>query len=311
MPTLRPILAAAALLTLGLVFTLAGCSEEEAGRTVVRVASTTSLYDTGLLDELVPTFHAVHPEYAVQVLAVGTGEALALGERRDADLLLVHAPEREREFLEAGHGLRRTTFMRNDFVFAGPAADPAGIAQATDAVDALRQIEAAGAAFASRGDDSGTHIRERTLWREAGIEPSGEAWYFEVGQGMGATLLFAGERRAYTLADRATLTVLRANGVELAELFAGGSALTNVYSIVPVEGALAPEGAAAFEAWLLGPEAVDIIRDYGREHFGRPLFALVESESVPAGESAAPESGPPAGAAARANADPPSRAGNP
>lgn len=257
------------------------CAPDDGGRSRVRIASTTSLYDTGLLDELLPVFHAAHPEYEAQIVAVGTGEALKLGERRDADLVLVHAPERERAFVAEGHGLRRTIFMRNDFVLAGPETDPAGIGEATDATGALRRIANAGAEFVSRGDDSGTHIRERMLWSRAGLDPAGEGadWYVEVGQGMGSTLLFAGEREAYVLADRATLTTLRANGldlVEMQELYAGGEALVNVYSVIPVTDAAEPDGATAFEAWILGPEAADIIRDFGVERHGRPLFSLVE-----------------------------------
>lgn len=272
----RPGLAAsgAALATLAALGAVTACSPDGAP-TQVRVASTTSLYDTGLLDVLVPAFEATHPGYRLQVVAVGTGEALELGERRDADLVIVHAPERESAFLAAGHGLRRTTFMQNDFVLAGPAADPARVARAEDASTALRRIAETRADFVSRGDDSGTHIRERMLWREAGIEPSGD-WYLEVGQGMGATLLFAGERQAYTLTDRATLSVLQRNGNELVELFAGGPSLTNVYSIIPVSGARQAEGAAAFEGWMLGEEAAAIIRDYGRERYGRPLFAVID-----------------------------------
>lgn len=244
-------------------------------RAQVRVASTTSLYDTGLLDLLVPAFQAAHPEYEAQVLAVGTGEALALGRRRDADVMLAHAPEREEQFVAEGHGLRRTTFMRNDFVIAGPAEDPAGVADAAHASDALGRIARAEAEFASRGDDSGTHIRERMLWRGAGIEPDGP-WYLDVGQGMGSTLLFAGERRAYALADRATLTTLQAGGLDLVELYTDGDALLNVYSVIPVAGAVRPEGAAAFEAWILGAEAAAIIRDFGVERYGRALFTLIE-----------------------------------
>ena len=252
----------------------------ESDRTRVRVASTTSLYDTGLLDRLVPAFHAAHPSHEAQVVAVGTGEALALGRRGDADVLLVHAPEREARFLAEGHGLRRTTFMRNDFALAGPEDDPAGVGGAEGATEALRRIAAAGSAggdvlFASRGDDSGTHIRERMLWREADLEPEGD-WYLEVGQGMGSTLLFASERQAYTLTDRATLTTMRASGVDLVELVAGGESLTNVYSIIPVAGSGEPDGAGVFEAWLLGDEAAAIIRGFGVESYGRALFELIE-----------------------------------
>jgi len=263
--------AVAALLAAGLA---AACGPD-GGRAQVRIASTTSLYDTGLLDALVPEFHAAHPEYEAQVLAVGTGEALALGRRRDADVVLAHAPEREEEFLAEGHGLRRTTFMRNDYVIAGPAEDSARVADASDSADALGRIARAEAGFASRGDDSGTNIRERSLWRAAAIEPEGD-WYLDVGQGMGSTLLFAAERRAYVLTDRATLTTLQANGLDLVELFTDGEAMRNEYSVIPVAGTMQPEGAAAFEAWILGEEAAAIIRDYGAERHGRALFTLIE-----------------------------------
>lgn len=266
------------ILVAALFIAACGGAGDTGGATPVRVASTTSLYDTGLLDVLVPAFHATHPEYDVQVVAVGTGEALALGQRKDADLVFVHAPEREEAFLADGYGTRRTTFMRNDFVLAGPESDPAGVAEATGAADAMRRIAAAGEDFASRGDDSGTHIRERMLWEMAGIEPEGK-WYLDVGQGMGATLLFAGEKQAYVLTDRATLTTMRAGGLDLVELYVDGDAMRNVYSVIPVADAVEPDGAAAFEAWILGPEAADIIRDYGVEEYGRPLFTLLPHEA--------------------------------
>lgn len=259
-----------------LVACLGACTPD-GGSVQIRVASTTSLYDTGLLDELVPAFQAAHPEYEAQVVAVGTGEALALGRRGDADVVLAHAPEREERFVAEGHGLRRTTFMRNDFVIAGPAEDPAGVADADAAADALRRIARAEAGFASRGDDSGTNIRERTLWRDAGLEPVGD-WYLDVGQGMGSTLLFAAERRSYVLTDRATLTALRANGLDLIEVYTDGDAMRNVYSVIPATRALRPEGAAAFETWILGDEAAAIIREFGAERYGRPLFTLIGPE---------------------------------
>lgn len=252
---------------------LGGCGTDGSRRTV-RVASTTSLYDTGLLEELVAAFSVDHPEYSVQVLAVGTGQALALGERRDADLLFVHAPEREAAFMAEGHGLRRTTIMRNDFVIVGPDADPAGVSQATDSRDALGRIASARAPFVSRGDDSGTHIREQALWDEAGGRPDAD-WYLEIGQGMGSTLLFAAERQAYVLTDRATLTVLQGNGIDLVELFSGGEPLRNVYSLIPVGGTAEPEGAATFESWMLSPAAASIIRGFGQQKYGTPLFTLI------------------------------------
>ena len=161
-----------------------------------------------------------------------------------------------------------------DFVIAGPDTDPAGVRQAADVPDALRRITSAQAPFASRGDDSGTHIREQALWNEAGGRPNAD-WYLEVGQGMGSTLLFAAERRAYVLTDRATLTVLRGNGIDLVELFGGGGLLRNIYSVMPVAGASQPEGAATFETWMLSEAAAAIIRVFGERRYGTPLFNLI------------------------------------
>jgi tungstate transport system substrate-binding protein len=249
-----------------------GCSAD-ASRHVVRVATTTSVYDTGLMDSLVAAFSRDYPDHAVRVVAVGTGQALALGERKDADVVLVHAPEREIRFVADGHGLRRTTLMRNDFVIAGPEYDPAGIAGAVDGAQALTRIQAARADFASRGDDSGTHIRERSLWSEVGQIPEGD-WYHEVGQGMGATLMFASETGAYVLTDRATLTVLRQNGILLAELYSGDPGLDNVYSLIPVTDAPGFGGARVFEDWMKSDAARAIVREFGRSEYGVPLFEL-------------------------------------
>jgi tungstate transport system substrate-binding protein len=253
---------------------LAACAEGTDG-TVVRIASTTSLYDTGLLDTLSAAFSAAHPGYELHIVAVGTGQALALGERKDADLLIVHAPDREEQFLADGHGLHRTTFMRNDFVVAGPGSDPAGVRSAADAPGAFGRIAAATTPFVSRGDDSGTHIRERMIWEAAGIEPAGD-WYMEVGQGMGATLLVAGERQAYVLTDRATFTVLSASDLQLDELFAGGDLLANLYSLIPVSAANESVGADVFEQWMLSEAAAAIIRPFGVDKYGRALFTLIE-----------------------------------
>jgi ABC-type tungstate transport system permease subunit/ABC-type tungstate transport system substrate-binding protein len=263
---------------LGVALLLAGCGGTDASRTVV-VGSTTSLYDTGLLDTLVAAFETGRPDLNVRVLSVGTGQALELGRRGDADLLLVHSPPAELVFIRAGHGRSRTTFMRNDFVIAGPAADPAGIRDLGDpepGLAALRRIASAEAPFVSRGDDSGTHMKELALWEAAGAEPAGD-WYLEAGQGMGATLTLASERKAYVLTDRSTLTVL-ADVLELSELITGGKALENLYSVMETTAGANPEGAAALKDWLLGDTALDLIRVYGEERLGRPLFEIVPFE---------------------------------
>lgn len=235
----------------------------------ILVGSTTSVYDTGLLDVLVPAFASDHPGYAVKVMAVGSGEALALGRRKDVDLVLAHSPQAERLFMEEGHGLGRSTFMHNDFVVAGPPADPAAI-RGMEVGEALWGIATAGARFLSRGDDSGTHRRELELWRRAGIEPGG-AWYEDIGQGMAATLLVAGEREAYVLADRATYVSL-ADRTALAVLVSGDEELYNAYSVIEVSGASHPFGACLFARWLRGKRGMQAIAEFGRDRFGGSLF---------------------------------------
>ncbi len=262
-------------LVLGLMFGLSGCGERQGSGTVV-IGSTTSLYDTGLLDTLVAAFELEQPDLNVRVLSVGTGQALALGRRGDADLVLVHAPPAELEFIRNGLGRNRVTFMRNDFVVAGPGSDPAGL-RTLDSPDrgpaALRAIAAAGALFVSRGDDSGTHMKERGIWDVAGYEPAGE-WYLEAGQGMGETLMLASERRAYVLTDRSTLTVL-SDVLDLEELAAGGSNFENLYSVMETTAGANPEGAIRFRNWLLEDTALGIVRVFGEARYGRPLFTLV------------------------------------
>jgi len=259
----------------GLAVSVSACGERSGTGTVV-IGSTTSLYDTGLLDTLVAAFEAEHPNLNVRVLSVGTGQALALGRRGDADLLLVHAPAAELEFMRGGHGRNRVTFMRNDFVVAGPESDPAGLRKLDDpdrGLVALRAIAGVGATFVSRGDDSGTHMKELSIWEAAGLDPSGE-WYMEAGQGMGATLMLASERRAYVLTDRSTMTVL-SDVLDLEELAAGGPMLENLYSVMETTAGANSEGAARFRAWLLGEEALGIVKTYGQARYGRALFTLV------------------------------------
>ena len=262
----------AGVVVLGLIMGLSACGGDGGTGTVV-IASTTSLYDTGLLDTLVPLFEEDHPDLQVKVVAVGTGQALELGRRGDADLLLVHAPAAELEFVRAGHGRNRVTFMRNDFVITGPPEDPAGVRaiRATEpGPEALSAIAAARAPFISRGDDSGTHKRERALWEVAGVAPE-PPWYQESGQGMGNTLMVASERRAYTLTDQATLRVL-GNVVNLEVLAEGGARLENLYSVILATRGVNQEGAERLWAWLLSERAQSVIASYGVDRFGAPLF---------------------------------------
>ena len=197
----------------------------------LRLVTTTSTENSGLLDHLLPPFEE-HEGIDVQVIAVGTGQALALGERGDADLLLVHARSREDEFVRAGHGVERRDVMWNDFVVAGPAADPAGVRGLGDAAAAFRRIAEGGHTFVSRGDDSGTHIREREIWKKTGIEPRGD-FYLDAGQGMGKCLVIADEKRAYVLTDRGTLLAFQKR-IDLAVLVEGDAFLRNPYGAILV-----------------------------------------------------------------------------
>lgn len=233
------------------------------------VASTTSTEDSGLFQYLLPAFHAAHPGYRVVVIAVGTGEALALGERGDADVVLVHAPAAESAFVAAGHGTERREVMYNDFVLVGPGSDPADL-RGLEIGNALGRLAGSGKPFISRGDDSGTHKRELSLWAAAGMIPAGD-WYLSAGQGMGEVLRLAGERRAYTLTDRGTYRFLREQ-LELEILVTGGAELRNTYGVIPVSGGTRQEGARLFMEWLTGAEGQALIGRYGVAEFGEPLF---------------------------------------
>lgn len=248
---------------------LAGCGEPERERVVV--ASTTSTEDSGLFDELIPAFEAAHPRYSIIVVAVGTGQALELGRRKDVDVLLVHAPAAESAFVADGFGTERTPVMYNDFVLLGPPADPARVRGFTDAAEALQTIAAAGEGFISRGDDSGTHRKELALWDEAGVPAEGP-WYSEAGLGMGDVLRLASERASYTLSDRATY-LSQENTLTLDVLVERDDRLFNPYGVIRVAGAANPEGATTFRDWITSPPAQSLIRQYGVDRWGQPLFA--------------------------------------
>ncbi|MGC8837929.1 MAG: substrate-binding domain-containing protein [Anaerolineae bacterium] len=254
------------------VLCLWACSPAPAQQEVI-LATTTSTQDSGLLDVLVPAFEA-RTGYRVKVIAVGTGAALAMGARGDADVLLVHAPAAEMELVRSGDAVDRRLVMHNDFVLVGPVDDPAGVQGASSAADALRRIAQAQALFVSRGDGSGTHKMELALWEEAGVTPKG-AWYQETGQGMGATLKIASEKGAYTLTDRATYLTMRGS-LGLALLLEGDARLRNVYHVMVVNPEKHPTvnaaGATAFADYLTSPEAQKAIGEFGKDRFGQPLF---------------------------------------
>jgi tungstate transport system substrate-binding protein len=228
---------------------------------------------------LIPAFEATAGGTRVKIIAVGSGEALALGRRRDADVLLVHSPADEESFMAAGHGVRRLPVMSNDYVIVGPSADPAGVRQAANASAALQAIAAAGAAFISRGDSSGTHRRELQLWQQAGVRPETASFRIDIGQGMGETLNVASERAAYTLTDRSTYQARRTT-LDLDILLEGGAELLNRYSVITVAGARQAAAADAFATWLVSEQGAAVIRAFGVDRFGAPLF-------VPAADTAA------------------------
>ncbi|MCB9138946.1 MAG: substrate-binding domain-containing protein [Caldilineaceae bacterium] len=244
-----------------------------AGRTLT-LATTTSTQDSGLLDDILPVFEA-ESGADVEVIAVGTGQALQLGEDGNADVLLVHARAREDAFMEAGHGVRREDVMYNDFVIVGPAADPAGIIGMTDAAAAFAQIAAAEAPFVSRGDDSGTHTKEKSIWSAAGVEPAGD-WYISAGQGMGAVLTMADEQQAYTLSDRATYLARTLEGTELVIVVEGDPILFNPYGVMAVNpdknAEIDNEGANIFIDWIISVPTQELIGQFGVDEFGAPLF---------------------------------------
>jgi tungstate transport system substrate-binding protein len=248
---------------------------ESQARSVI-LATTTSTQDTGLLDVLIPRFEQ-RSGYAVKVVSVGTGQALALAAKGDADVALVHAPSLEKKYTAEGKLLNRRLVMYNDFVLIGPKEDPAKIKSTKTAREALQKIAQSQSRFVSRGDNSGTHTLEKALWSEAQITPQG-AWYIESGQGMAATLGIANERNAYTITDRGTFLALK-NRLTLPILLQGDRSLLNIYSVMEVNPANGPRinaGAGkALADFMVSPEAQSLIKSYGVEKFGEPLFVPV------------------------------------
>lgn len=248
----------------------------DSGSRNVILSTTTSTQDSGLLDVLVPLFEK-QTGYKVKTVSVGTGQALALAAKGDADVALVHAPSLEKKYVTDGKLLNRRLVMYNDFVIIGPKNDPAKVRAAKSVAAALKAIEQAKAAFVSRGDNSGTHTLEKSLWKAAGIEPKG-SWYIEAGQGMGATLGIANERNAYTITDRGTLLAL-GKRVSLPVLIEGDRALLNIYSVLEVNPANGPRinspGGKAFADFMVAPQTQNLIKSFGMEKFGQSLFVPV------------------------------------
>lgn len=239
----------------------------------LRLSTTTSTENSGLLAVLIPPFELRFGLH-VDVIPVGTGKALKLAEGGDVDVTLVHAPELEEQFVKQGFGVNRRYVMYNDFVIVGPPGDPAGIRGIRDAKKAFEKIARTTSLFISRGDRSGTHTKELTLWRETGLSPS-LPWYLEAGRGMGAVLVIADQKRAYTLTDRGTYLAFRQK-LDLSILVEGDPVLFNPYHVIAVNPARHPHvnyfDAILFIAWLTSPEGQNIIANFGRKEFSRPLF---------------------------------------
>jgi len=244
-------------------------------RTVI-LSTTTSTQDSGLLDVLVPLFEK-QTGYSVKTISVGTGQALALAARGEADVTLAHAPAVEKKYVAEGKLRNRRLVMYNDFLLIGPGADPAKIRGEKRVVAALRKIAEARARFVSRGDKSGTHALEQSLWKAAGLTPAAP-WYLESGQGMGATLGIANDRQAYTLSDRATLLAF-SKRVDLTPMVEGDARLLNIYSVMEVNPANGPRvnvaGGKAFADWILTPGTQQIIETFGVDTYGQALFVPI------------------------------------
>lgn len=249
----------------------------------LRLATTTSTQDSGLLDAILPDFQRKYG-VKVDVVAVGTGQALKIGEQGDADVVLVHARKREDEFMAKGFGVDRRDVMFNDFVIVGPTADPAGLKGTLKGSDAFKKIAASKSLFFSRGDDSGTYTKEQALWSATGITPTKQlSWYKSLGQGMGETLIAANEQRGYTLTDRGTYLSMRERLRDLVILVGGETiaqnkdqGLRNPYGVIPVNPAkhsgIQAQLAEQFAAWITSPETQQAIDRFGADRFGQPLF---------------------------------------
>jgi tungstate transport system substrate-binding protein len=269
-------LAAASIGLVALLPLLVGCgSSDTVKRDQLIVATTTSLKDSGLIDDVVlPLYAKTAPGVTVKVLAVGSGEAMAMGASGEADVLFVHSPTDEAAFMAAGNGTLRLPVATNHFVIVGPGSDPAGVKAAKTAAEAFSGIAARAAPFVTRGDESGTNKKELKIWTAAGVQPAG-SWYISTGQGMGETLRIASEKQAYTLTDLATFLSLR-DTLDLTPLFTGSQDLENVYSVIIVNQNMFPTvNAAAAEQMaqvLVSPAGQKAIGAYGVDKYGKQLF---------------------------------------
>jgi tungstate transport system substrate-binding protein len=257
-----------------ILFFLVSCKGIASQTKDLLLVSTTSTQDSGLLDVLLPAFTS-KTGYNVQLVAVGSGQALKIGQQGNADVILLHSPAAEKEFVANGFGVDRRLVMHNDFVIVGTPSDPASLRTQPTIVDSFKAIFSSASTFVSRGDESGTHVKELALWKNAGLDPVGQDWYLETGQGQGATLSIASEKDAYALTDRGTFLAYKSN-VDLEILVEGDPFLLNVYHVITVNPGkwsnVNLEGAQAFADFVTSPEGQKIIGEFGVEQYGEPLF---------------------------------------
>ena len=256
------------------LFILMGSSMAFAQTKTIILSTTTSTQDSGLLDVLIPIFEK-NTGYFVKTIAVGSGQAMAMGQKGEADVLLVHSPAAEKKFVAEGYGINRRLIMHNDFIIVGPPEDSAKIKGIKSALEAFKKMATSNALFLSRGDNSGTHSKEKAIWKAAGIDPEKEKWYQQTGLGMGQTLSVTAEKKGYTLADRGTYLALKKNlGLDI--LVEGDAILLNIYHVIEVNPAKWPKvnaaGGKAFADFMVSKETQAIIKTFGVEKFGSPLF---------------------------------------
>jgi tungstate transport system substrate-binding protein len=263
-----------AFVAIALLAVFVGANQAAAAEKSIILATTTSTQDSGLLDVLIPIFEK-KTGYFVKTIAVGSGQAMAMGEKGEADVLLVHSPDAEKKFMAGSLGVNRQLVMHNDFIIVGPSADPAKIKGEKSAIESFKNIASSQSLFMSRGDNSGTHSKEKALWKAAAINPAGQKWYQETGLGMGETLNVTSEKKAYTLADRGTYLALKKK-LALPILTEGDAQLLNIYHVIEVNPEKWPKvntaGGKAFAQFMISPETQNVIKTFGVDKFGSPLF---------------------------------------
>ena len=262
------------LLALAMTVSMTNTAASQPAQKNIIMATTTSTQDSGLLDYLLPIFEK-KTGYFVKTIAVGSGQAMAMGAKGEADVLLVHSPAAEKKFMADGNGVERRIVMHNDYIIVGPPNDPAKIKGMKKAAETFKNLAGTASLFVSRGDNSGTNAKEKEIWAAAGINPVGQKWYQETGLGMGQTLGVAAEKKTYTLADRGTYLALKKNlGLDI--LVEGDGILLNIYHVIEVNPKKWPKvnfaGAKAFGDFMISKDTQDIIKTFGVDKYGSPLF---------------------------------------